>query len=271
MASTGANSNGNPEQGISSENLFPLDAPEFAVRFRRGTNIFRHVFRRITAADWDAYHAAVIVEHVEDRSGGDKSFDQDAASFVLYQRTILRVEGYQTRDGRKPEELPTWPDCIPQEHRLFAIGLLLENIGALAGDTFQVAGNSVSFVVIRDDDESPSKQFFGVTHHFHAPAVGQRRRFLDAVSKSDLPQRMLRSLYDELIASAEGYSVGGVPIAHEQLPHEMCCGHKVYAIAALFFSFGDCGPEPRRTRAVTLPAEFLGTKKTVPMPRAEVH
>ena len=62
------NTTGNPEQGISAGNLFPLDAPEFAVRFRNGAKIFRHVFRRITVADWDAYHAAVIFEAADEGS-----------------------------------------------------------------------------------------------------------------------------------------------------------------------------------------------------------
>jgi len=269
-----SNSTGNPEKVISADNLFPLDAPEFAVRFRRGAKIFRHVFRRITAADWYAYYAAVSLEPAAGDRGRAESIYQDTASFVLYHRTILRVEGYQTRDGRKPEELPTWPDCVPQEHRLFAIDLLLENIGSIATDTFQIGaeGKSVSFVVVRDEGESSmSKQFFGVTHHFNVPTASHRRLFHHAASKFPPASRMLVSLYDELIASADGYSVRGAPIAPEQLQHEMCCGQKLYAVSALFLSFGDCDPEPRRARAITLPENFLGMKKTASTPRVEVH
>lgn len=270
-----ANTNGNREQGINAENLFPLDDPEFAVHFRNGAKIFRHIFRRLTVGDWEAYYAAVIVEPTGEDGWKAESFYQDTASFVLYQRAILRVEGgYQTRDGRAPEELPNWPDRVPQNHRLLAIGLLLENLGGIAKDTFQISadGKSVSFVIVRDEGEpSMTKQFFAVTHHFRSPTRDHRRQFLDAVSRFPASQRTLVSLYDELATSADGYSVGGLPIAPEQLQHEMCCGQKLYAVSALFLSLDDSGPEPRKLRAVTLPPDFLGMRKAAPTPRVEVH
>ncbi len=269
-----ANTTGNPEQGSNTGKLFPLDAPEFAVRFTNGAKIFRHVFRRIIAADWEAYYAAIIVEPADEGSGKAVSIDQDGASFVFYQRAILRVEGYQTRDGRAPETLPTWPDCVPQEHRLFAIGLLVQNMCSIAKDTFGIGadGQSVSFVVVRDEGESPTvgKQFFGVTHHFSMPTAEHHRRFLHAKSKFPATQRQFVSLYDELAVCADGYSVGGAPIAPEQLRREMCSPHKLFAVAALFLSFDDCDPEPHRARAITLPAAFLRNKTATPPPRLEM-
>ncbi len=267
-----ANATGKPEQGINTENLFPLDTPEFAVRFRSATKSFRHIFRRITAADWEAYYDNVIAESAAD--GGKADIYQDTASLVLFERAILRVEGYQARDARAPEALRRWRGCIPQEHRLFAIGLLLENIGSIAKGTFEIGteGRSVSFVVVRDDEPSMGKRLFGVTHGFCAPTADHRRRFLCAATQIPASYRALVSLYDELAVSAEGYSFSGAPIAPEHLRREMILPHKLYAISALFFSLGDCGPAPRRTRAVTLPAGFLETKNAVPTPpRVEVH
>jgi hypothetical protein len=269
-----ANAAGNPEQGSKTDNLFPLDAPEFAVRFRNGAKIFRHVFRRLTAADWEAYYDNVIVEAATEDRGQGGSIYQDTASLVLYRRTILRVEGYRTRDGRSPETLPTWPDCIPQEHRLFATGLLMETREGIATNTFQVGadGKSVSFVIVRDEGESSmTKQLFGVSHHFRAPSADHRRRFLCARSEFPSSMRTLVTLYDELAICAEGYSVSGVPIAPEQVRSEISTGHKLYAVAALLLSFDDCDPEPRKVKPVTLPADLFGMKTTTAPPRVGVH
>lgn len=269
-----ANANENPEQGINAENLFPLDAPELAVRFRNGARIFRHIFRRLTAADWEAYFdKCVPLEDATDGSGQARGIYQDEASLVLFERIILRVEGYRTRDGRKPEELPSWPNCIPLHHRLFAIGLLTENLGGTANDTFRVGADrrSVSFVTVRDDNESSTtRQFFGVTHHFRGPTVDHRQRFLRAKSNFPSSAGALVALYDELAISAEGYSVSGAPIAPEELQSWMHFGHKLYAVAALLLSFDDCDPEPRRARAVTIPAHLLGMKTPAPTARVEV-
>jgi hypothetical protein len=274
LLSSSADAAGNPEQGIKTENLFPLDAPEFAVRFRKGAKIFRHIFRRITAADWEAFWDSVIVEDATEDRGGAASVDQDTASLVLYARVIQRVEGYQTRDGRKPEELPSWPECVPLEHRLFAIGLLLESAGGIATDTIEIGADraSVSFVTVWDDNESSTtRQLFGVTHHFRAPTVDHRQRFLRAKSKVPSSRRALVSLYDQLVIHAEGYSVSGVPIAPEQLQSWMHFGHKLYAVAALLLSFDDHGPEPRKVKPVTLPPDLVGMKTAAPATRVETH
>jgi len=273
LTAVAPNTTGNPEQGSNAGKLFPLDAPEFAVRFKSGAKIFRHVFRRTTAPDWEAYYAA-ISESANEGDEAESSYQE--GSFVLYDRTILRVEGYQTRNGRKPEELPTWPHCVPLEHRLFAVGVLYETMGSIAKDTFTFAigagDTTVSFVVIRDEDESPtSKQFFGVTHQFSLPTADHWRRFVSARSKFPALYGAVISLYDELAVFAEGYSVGGMPIASEQLQREMFVPHKIYAVAALFFFLSDCDPEPRRTKPITVPADFLRMKAATQLPRTEIH
>jgi hypothetical protein len=262
-----ANTNGNLEQGTNAENLFPLDTPEFAVRFRSGPKIFRHVFRRITAADWEAYDH--VIEEAADEGGGKAgSIYQDTASLVLFARAIVQVTGYRTRDGRAPEKLPNWPECIPQHHRLFAIDILLEKLGAIAKGTFQIGADrkSVSFVVERGDESesSTSIQSFGVTHHFRMPTADHRRRFLHAMSKLPSARKMLVSLYDELAERAEGYSFRGEPIAPGQLQSEMCYGQKAYAVCALLLSPDDCDLDPCRKRTITLPLDFLGMIKAAP-------
>ena len=267
-----ANTNENPQQGISAEKLFMLDAPEFAVRFRNGPKIFRHVFRRIAAADWVAYYDATVVEDATQDGGAARSFYQDEASLILFDRIILRVEGYQTRDGRAPEALPTWPECIPLNHRLHAIKLLVANYAGIATDTFEIGadGESVSFVAVRAED-SMAQQFFGVIHRFCAPTADHRQRFLRAKSQWPSSARAFATLYDELAVSADGYSVTGVPIAPEQLNREMILPHKMYAVAALLMSFGDCGPEPRKVKPVTLPPDLFGIKTPAPAMRVEMH
>src|SRR5229473_2297295 len=102
-------SHDHPARGIVIEEkteLLPLDCAERTVVFRSGGKPYRHIFRRFTAADWENFFAHVVAEFKRETGGFTQVVDMDYASLVLYARAILRVEGYQTRDGSKPEENP---------------------------------------------------------------------------------------------------------------------------------------------------------------------
>lgn len=237
------------EQGINLENLFSLDAPEPIVSFQRNGRVFRHIFHHLTAADHQAYCDNLSMEF----TGDGRSFVYtDAARLVLYARATQRVEGdYRTRDGREPEKLPTWPECIPRHHRLTAIELLLKNRGFVMVDTLRLApdGRSVTFAVTRDEGESSQKEgYFRVIHRFLAPKVEHRRRFLRAMKMegSRHPHAALVKLYDELIDRIEGYSIFGRELrAREEIAREMDASHKGFAIVPLLSAAATPAPATR--------------------------
>jgi len=239
------------EQEVEQEiELLPLDAAERVVCFQRAGSVCRHIFRRLTPADWDAFFANVAAEFAGEDRGYSQVIDTDTASLVLYARAILRAEGYRTRDARKPEELPSWPECIPQDHRMAAIDVLMNTWRPEADDSLllEAEGKSVSLEAVWNEGEpGKMKVYSGLVHRFKVPTAEHRRRFLRAKNKcfvvggsrrgkTMIPSShgVLLSLYDDLILSAEGYSVGGRPIAPDQIQREMDAFHKTAAVGQLF-------------------------------------
>jgi len=240
---------------IAIAELLPLDLAERAIPLQCAGRVYEHVFRRITAADWAAYFASQAAERADEGRSRPQSGDHFETSLLLYERIILRSDGYKTRDGRKPEELPNWPNCIPFWHRVAAIDLLMKTSWTFATDSIVLEpdGTSVSFVLLNEGGSWAMKQLSGLIHHFRAPSGEQRRRFLrmlenlladrSAVDRAGLPEwyTVPTSLYDELIVSAEGYSVNNRPIAPDELQREMDALHKLIAATKLFNATMDDG------------------------------
>jgi hypothetical protein len=272
-----ANEDGNEEQKTNAENLFPLDGPEPVVCFHRNGRVFRHVFCRLTAADHRAHYDDLSAAPTGDDHEFSKAVHSDTADLGLYRRAIQRVEGYRTRDGRRPEELPNWTDRIPLGHRLTAVGLMMKKRGSAVMDSARLAADtkSVSFVVIRDEGElETNQQLYGVAHHFGAPRADHERRFFRALEGGPGAHAVLVRLYDELLdvqRGAEGYSIADRPIAPDQVRSGMDSFHKIFAVCILLSPVLDRGPEPRKVKPFTLPADFLGMRKAAPTPRLEVH
>jgi hypothetical protein len=271
-----SNAAGNREQGIT-ENLFPLDAPEPIVCFRQNGGVFRHIFRRLTAADHQVFYDNIEVV-AEDRAaaGRPEGARTDTACFILYARAIQRVEGYRTKDGRElAEELSCRPDCVPQDHRLLAVSLLLKNRGSALMDTGRVApnGKSVSFVVARQEGEpSLTTQDYGVLHHFRAPAPEHVREFLRAMKGGPPAHAILVQLYDELVERVQGYSVFGRELrGREEITAEMHAFHKEVAVMVLFSVVVDPDSETLTRRTAALPVASIGSKTPAPAPRIEMN
>jgi hypothetical protein len=253
--------------------LLPLDAAERTIVFRSGGKPFRHIFRRITAADWENFFAHVVAEFKREKGGFMQVVDMDYASLVLYARAIVRVEGYQTRDGRAPETLPTWPECVPQHHRLAAMGLIMNVTHAEAADDSMLEAEGVAVTIdAMWNEETPRplpawnegapgphlsagaspamKQYRGLVHRFASPTAEHRRRLLKAKNRAFVAggsrngttvipsgHGVLVKLYDELIECVDGYAVGGREIAsHDEIIREMDAFHKSAVVARLFQS-----------------------------------
>jgi len=258
-----ANTTKKPEQVISPANLFPLDGYQPVVCFRRNGHVFRHIFRRLTAADDLVFYQNLDVEPL---GGFPRIANDDAASLLLYQRAILSVEGYRTRDGRKPEEFPNWPNCIPQHHRLHAIDLLMRSRGTVTLKTARVAPDrkSVSFVA------TLKNQDFGVIHHFCAPTPAHEEQFLRAIEGTPSSHKVLVKLYDELIERVEGYSIGGRPISPDQARSEMYSFHKILAVSVFLSPVVDPERGMLKRKTAALPIESSRSKKPAPLACAEV-
>jgi hypothetical protein len=236
--------------------LLPLDVAERIAVFKSGGKSYRHIFRRFTASDWEKFYAGVVVEFKKEKGGMAQVIDLESPSLTVYTRAILRVEGYQTRDGRAPETLPTWPECVPQHHRLAAMGLVMNVTHSEAADDSMLEAEGVTVQIEamwNEGEPGAMKQYRGLIHHFGMPSAEQRRRVLKAKNRAFVVggsrngatvipsgHPVLVKLYDELIESVEGYSVDGRALTgKDQVVREMDAFHKAAVVARLFqTSFG---------------------------------
>src|SRR5579859_7029609 len=176
-----------PERSGEKGDLLPLDSPTRTAVFRYKGKICRHIFRRFTAADLDNFHAHVITEFKQEKSGFTRTVDMDYASLVLYARAIQRVEGYTTSDGREPEKLPDWPECIPQRHRLEAMKLVMDVTFSGEADESMLQAEGASVMIDAKWNEAETgdmKQYFGRVHHFAYPTAKHHSRLLRAKSRA---------------------------------------------------------------------------------------
>lgn len=92
------------------------------------------------------------------------------------------------------------------------------------------------------------KEFRGLEHRFRVPTADHRRRYLKGRNRAFIAggsrrgltiipssHAVMLRLYDELIESVEGYSVGGAPLSgREAIAREMDLFHKQAAVSHLF-------------------------------------
>jgi hypothetical protein len=235
--------------------LLPLDATERVAVFRSKGATYRHIFKRLRAADWENFFAHVVAEFKQEKDGHSRVVDMDYASLVLWGRVILRVEGYQTATGVAPNELPSWPECIPQHHRLAAAGILMKLTHPETDDESILRADGVCVVVdaIWNESECAMKQYHGLVHKFASPTAEHRRRFLKSKNRAFIAggsrtgttvipseHPLLVKLYDELIERVEGYGVAGRELASkEEIVREMDAFHKSAALSRIFHSSGE--------------------------------
>jgi hypothetical protein len=229
------------------EALLPLDLTERVIVFHHGGQAYRHVFRRITAHLAAQYFNLVALES----EGAKIRVDMATAHLWLYQAAIMRAEGYQVRGGGRLEELSDWKRRIPRGHRLSAVDLLTK-ITEHEPEGPIVLEPETETVLLdahwSEGDPGRLPLYCGLVHRFRIITDEHERRFNRAVSESIVVggsrtgrtihpsrQRMLLRLYDELIESVEGYSVGGSPLAGaEAIRREMDPFHKAAAMNLIF-------------------------------------
>ena len=233
------------------DELLPLDAAERIAVFQYRGKPRRHIFRRFTTADWENCFAHVVAEFKAEKQGYTRTVDMDYASLVLYARAIQRVEGYTTSDGREPEKLPDWPECIPQRHRLEAMKLVMDVTFSGEADESMLQAEGASVMIDAKWNEAETgdmKQYFGRVHHFAYPTAKHHSRLLRAKSRARVVggsrdgttiipsgHGVLVSLYDDLIRRVSGYSISGRELnSREEIIREMDAFHKASVVAQLF-------------------------------------
>src|SRR5579884_1730058 len=106
--------------------LLPLDAQQRTVSYVSGGTTYRHLFRKLRPEDWDAYFSRVRAEFRQTADGYEQVLDADSAALELYRRAAVSVEGFKVSEGERMEKWPSWPDCVPINHRILAVQLLMQ-------------------------------------------------------------------------------------------------------------------------------------------------
>ena len=126
---------------MTKQKLFPLSAGGeikiiLRVRAQGETYELVHFFREPSAADKKAYWGHITRPEIFDGEGREGSMDYLGANELLYDRCILRVEGYDCAPGSGDLESGQlqagWKKLIPLEHKLWAVENLLERAGTLS-------------------------------------------------------------------------------------------------------------------------------------------
>src|SRR5258708_39809874 len=92
------------QNDLQTENFLPLDAPERRVCFNRGGTLCRHIFRGISAADWDAFFFNAGAGFGGRDRGSSHGVDTDTATLMPARRARPRADRRKTGDSRQAEE-----------------------------------------------------------------------------------------------------------------------------------------------------------------------
>jgi len=228
--------------------LLPLDSPERTVRIREllgeKAKSRRHIFSPIKESDWQKFFAHLQAKrHLQEGRFSIES-NSDEASCKLWDRRILRIEGYRV-GGKASQEQPIdlWRNLVPVSHKVATVELLQEVVQADdSPDDFDLAAEELPVVLSANWNE---RVYEPLLHLFRAPGQDDEMRFrrLDAQSFQIKGARgiswflpsvfePLVALYNKLIVRTEGYAVAGAPLT-EPARH-MDAIHKTTAVALLF-------------------------------------
>jgi len=234
--------------------LLMLDAAERSACWRNAQGqVRRHVFRRIGAEFWNGYFGRIMLE--SDRKG--RTIDTASAALWLYREAAIRADGFSVRGGGNLTDLPNWQERIPMGQRIQAVDML----SSVELSAEEIAEIEPECEVVRldalwnEDSDNPGamRKFSGLVHRFTPPTAAHQQRFSREMSRSLIVrgsreaktihparQKVLLTLYDELILSVEGYGAKGEPLAsREAIIAEMDLFHKVAAAGQLFNTLGE--------------------------------
>jgi hypothetical protein len=242
--------------------MLPLDG-ERAVTFRDKGQQFTYYFNRISDADYrNRYFPGLSVS--SENAGGTMLTRVDVwtPAEYLFAAAIARVEGYKLRpvDGNDGSgdlmQLADWKDKLPHGHRQKAMDILLDVTAseAVAGEEYfdpdcqEVRVDAFWGIDVDASNLRTNRRYRGLAHRFRPPSAEHSRKYNRAAGESRLEggsrrnrtiyagkHGLMADLYDELVISVDGYSIGGSPLGDAaQVKKEMDTFHKVAALRLLF-------------------------------------
>ena len=232
--------------------LLPLDAPRKVVLKGKKSN-YTWNLRRVLAADWHTFFTSIVSQMLQIDGQREQVVESDSALVALVDSVVTSVEGYGDLAAVK-----NWKSALPLNHRI-AIGMVLRSVAEEKRTA--VAPTLCDLVEINLSATWPTdgKSFIynGLVHRFRHPGIEDLKRFNYEASRvkvrgtaengvSIYPSRqaIAMKIYDDLIESVDGYSVGGQPLEGiEAIKREMDGAHKSAAALTLFAGEEEVGIE----------------------------
>jgi len=227
--------------------MLPLDALR-TVALKGTKQTYTYHLRRVTGDDWMKYFASVVDQTLNLSGSRERVLDTESALLELVDRVLVRAEGYGDLSA-----IGEWKSFLPMRHRI-AVGVVLRSVAAAStDDDVQIC----NLVEVRLDATWPidgkTCGYDGLVHRFRHPSIDDLKRFNFEASRikvrgtgdngvSIYPSRhaIALKMYDDLIESADGYSIHGEPLTgKEAIVREMDGAHKATAALRLFEGEGD--------------------------------
>lgn len=213
---------------------------------------FTYTLNRLKAEDWKKFWAELQITAQTEKQTRTRTSDNTSPAIDLVTRCVKDVEGYKLSSGEPFTSLPNWKDRLPIGHRSH-VGALLQDV-RFDDDAEFVFDPEYEVVRLRSvwGSVEPGKMVdhYGLVHRMLPVSAEQQRRVSRAMSQSIVVggsrsdqtiypsvHHLYLELYDELIVSVAGYSVGGTEISTaDEARGQMDAAHKVGAVLALFRS-----------------------------------
>ncbi len=222
-------------ENVPKSSELNLAALERTVRLKFGGKTARHIFRRLTFSDWWGFLKDSRTEMILQGDSWSHESRTDEAAIALWDRAIVRVEGYRVGED--------WKEKMPASHKIAAVGLLQEVVAVPSSEEDDLDLEADRRTVTLKAAWN-GQVFHRLQHIFRVPEQEQtltyRRLMAEFFRKSSRRQSTTRvvvpvrlsglvKLYDRLIEEAEGYT-------GFRAPREMDPLHKQAAVLALFDS-----------------------------------
>jgi hypothetical protein len=245
----------------SASALLPLDQPR-VISIRDGKFTYTFHFARITQADWELYFNSIYWTSKNDGASQVQTFDIDTPGIELFERKLIKVEGYAGAELKKDD---FWK--IPPRHSSPVAWLLRTCAVADDGEDqpfnpelVEVRLNAIWSVL---PGQTEATMFKGLVHRFAPPSPEQKKRVYRAGAMSKIVggsrsgttvhgsrHKILLELYDQLIQSVDGYSVAGRALnSPDEIKREMDALHKFTAAQQLFLGGASTGTAEAETEA----------------------
>jgi hypothetical protein len=171
-------------------------------------------------AEWEEYFRSIEFRSRNNGAAEETTLDWKSGAVALAERKLERVEGYAGDFQQEAE----WKKKITPRH----IGLVAEQLLRVSASTtdqekpFDPEAVEIALDAFWPHGDEEKNFFLGLVHRFSPVTAEQKRQFFKAGATSvvvggsrngttihAVRHGVLLKIYDELVQSVEGYSVGG--------------------------------------------------------------